>query len=242
VPAVAGAFGIWALIGLVVLMTAEEPLVGAARAVVRDVGQCFRLGLLWQLLALPLLGVVVLGLAITIVGILAIPVAVLAWVLTYVGAVTLGSLAVALVIGRALGGRGPARSSRAVELRSLLIGLVTLATLWFVTVSLSGIPVVGLLARVVALACSWVVATVGLGAVATGRVGALKGVIRFGRGGVTAGGFGAGGATTGARAAGEAPVAVVDPLAEEPAYSWLTPTPVQGVVAAKRAGDTLRQP
>ena len=126
--AVAGVFGIGLIIGLVVLMTAEEPLMAVARTAARDVSGSFWVGLLWQLLAVPLLAVIVVACAITIIGILAIPLAALAWALAYAGAFTLGILAVAMVIGRALVGRGeaePAPATRHLSPALWLHGLPT---------------------------------------------------------------------------------------------------------------------
>jgi len=97
-------------------------------------------GLLAQLAAIPLLVILVLACAVTIIGILAIPVAVLAWALAYTGAFT------------------------------------------------------------------WAAATVGLGAVVKSRGGVLR--LRF------------------------------ETTTETSIPSWQTPTPVQGVVAARRPVHT----
>ncbi|MCA2983644.1 hypothetical protein, partial [Gemmatimonas sp.] len=69
--AVAGTFGIGLVIGLVVLMTAEEALLAVAKGAARDVSGSFWAGLLTQLLAVPALVVLLLACAITIIGILA---------------------------------------------------------------------------------------------------------------------------------------------------------------------------
>ena len=205
--AVAGIFGIGLVIGLIVLTTAEDSLTAVAKAAARDIGGSFWVGLLWQALALPLLAVLVLACAITIIGILAIPIAVLAWALAYAGAFTLGLLAVAMVTGRALVGRGSTKGSRAAALRGLVVGLFALSLIWFGAAFLAPIPVAGILARLIALGFTWAVATVGLGAVVTSRGGIAK--IRFD--------------TT---------------LTEVAAPTWQTPTPVQGVVAARRPTST----
>lgn len=201
--AVAGIFGIGLLIGLIVLTTAEDSLTAVAKAAARDIGGSFWVGLLWQALAVPLLAVLVLGCAITIIGILAIPIAVLAWGLAYAGAFTLGLLAVALVIGRAVAGRGKATGSRAAALRGLVVGLFALSLVWFGASLLSSVPVAGVLSRLIALGFTWAVATVGLGAVVTSRGGIAK-------------------------------IRMETTLTEVAVPSWQTPTPVQGVVAARR--------
>ena len=199
---VAGVFGIVLLVGLTVLMTAESSVTAVARAAARDVSGSFWVGLLAQLAAVPLLVVLVLACAVTIIGILAIPVAVLAWALAYTGAFTLGLLAVAIVAGRAIAGKGGATNARAVALRGLTVGLMALSIVWFGAALLSNFAVVGLLVRLVAVAFTWAAATVGLGAVVKSRGGVLK--LRF------------------------------ETTTETSIPSWQTPTPVQGVVAARR--------
>ena len=203
----AGVFAIGLLIGLIVLMSAEETLTTVARAGARDISGSFWLGVLWQALAAPLLLVLVLGCAVTIIGILAIPVAVLAWALAYIGAFTLGLLAVALVVGRAIAGRGAGSNPRAVALRGLAVGLTALSSMWFAAALLEGVAIAGAVARLVAVALSWAAATVGLGAVVKSRAGIVR--FRF--------------ETT---------------TSEVAVPAWQTPTPVQGVVAARRPVPT----
>ena len=70
--AIAGVFGIGMIIGLVVLMTAEEALVAVAKTAARDVSGSFWAGVLTQLLAVPALVVLIVACAITIIGLLAI--------------------------------------------------------------------------------------------------------------------------------------------------------------------------
>ena len=201
--AVVGIFGIGLIIGLVVLTTAEDSLMAVARAAARDIGGSFWVGLLWQALAVPLLAVLVIGCILTIIGILAIPIVALAWALAYAGAFTLGLLAVALVIGRAMVGRGTGTGTRAAALRGLVVGLFALSLVWLGASLLSSVPVAGVLSRVVALGFTWAVATVGLGAVVKSRGGIAK-------------------------------IRMDTTMTEVAVPLWQTPTPVQGVVAARR--------
>lgn len=201
--AVAGIFGIGLVIGLIVLTSAEDSLTAVAKAAASDIGGSFWVGLLWQALALPLLAVLLLGCVITIIGILAIPIVVLAWALAYAGAFTLGLLAVALVAGRALVGRGSAKGSRAAALRGLVVGLFALSLVWLGASLMSSIPVAGILSRLIALGFTWATATVGLGAVVTSRGGIAK-------------------------------IRMDTTMTEVAVPIWQTPTPVQGVVAARR--------
>ena len=221
--AVAGVLGIGVIIGLVVLTTAEEALTAVAKTAARDISGSFWVGVLWQLLAVPLLVVLVVACAISIVGILVIPIAALAWVLAFAGAFTLGTLGVALVIGRALAGRGTGSSERRAALRGLTVGLAMLSLIWFGAAIAAKMPVAGAIARLIAVAFTWAVATVGLGAVVKSRLGVTQlsmrvGGSRFGMSGFTSQWGSASTTTT---------TAVTAP-------GWQTPTPVQGVVAARR--------
>ena len=223
--AVAGTFGIGLIIGLVVLMSAEEALSAVAKSAARDVSGSFWAGVLTQLLAVPVLAVLVIACAVTIIGILAIPVAALAWALALSGAVTLGILAVAMVIGRAIAGRGPATSERSAALRGLMVGLVTLSLVWFGAALASNVAVLGAISRLVAVAFTWAVATVGLGAVVKSRIGVSHLSVKFSR-------FDA---ETGERFTGTwSPSSSTGVNEVQVPVSWQTPTPVQGVVAAPK--------
>jgi len=223
--AVAGTFGIGMIIGLVVLMTAEEALLAVAKSAARDVGGSFWAGLLAQLLAVPALVVLLIACAVTIIGILAIPIAALAWALALAGAVTLGILAVAMVIGRAIAGRGTGATERSAALRGLTVGLIALSLVWFGAALASRLPVFGAVARLVAVAFTWAVATVGLGAVVKSRIGVSRLSVQFGRfGGSKFGGYTAKWGAASSTGVNEVQMPV----------SWQTPTPVQGVVAAPR--------
>jgi len=219
--AITGVFGIGMIIGLVVLTTAEEALLAVAKTAARDVSGSFWAGVVWQLLAFPILAVLLIACAITIIGILAIPIAALAWALAYAGAITLGVLAVAMVIGRAFGGRGSG-TERGAAVRGLVIGLIALSLLWFGAAIAAPMPLVGGLARLVALAFTWALATVGLGAVVKSRIGVAKLSVQFGR--IRGARWGSATTTT---------------TMEAPVPSWQTPTPVQGVVAARKTDTQL---
>ncbi len=201
--AVAGVFAIGLIIGLIVLVNAEESLTAVARSAASDVSGSFWVGVLWQLLAVPILVALVLACAITIVGIFLIPLVALGWALAYAGAFTLGLTAVALVAGRAIAGRGTGSSSRAVALRGLVVGFLCLSVVWVAAALFADMRIVSGVSRLVAVALSWAAATVGLGAVVKSRGGMMR--LRF--------------ETT---------------TTESAAPSWQTPTPVMGVVAARR--------
>ncbi len=226
--AVAGTFGIGMIIGIVVLMTAEEALLAVAKSAARDVSGSFWAGVLTQLLAVPALVILLVACALTIIGLLAIPIAALAWALALAGAVTLGVLAVSMVIGRAIAGRGTGSTERSAALRGLAVGLMVLSLVWFGAALAAGTPLVGAISRLAAVAFTWAVATVGLGAVVKSRIGVSRISMQFGRfGGAKMGGFTGKWAASSSTGVNETQVPV----------SWQTPTPIQGVVAAPRPAD-----
>ena len=171
--AVGAVAGIGIFIALIVLMTAQGPLEAVARAAERDVARSFWVGVLWQLLAVPVLLVASVVLTLTIILIPTIPIAMLLWALAYAGAMTLGLFAVSLVLGRAAL-RKKTTYDRGALLSSLLCGLLVLTAVWVAAALLVSIPVAGIFSRLLALALSWVVATVGLGAVVRSRGGTLR--------------------------------------------------------------------
>ncbi|MDQ6612028.1 MAG: hypothetical protein M3Y64_06315 [Gemmatimonadota bacterium] len=171
--AVGAVAGIGIFIALVVLITAQGPLEAVARAAERDVARSFWIGLLWQVLAVPLLLILALALTLTIILIPAIPIAMLMWALAYAGAMTLGLFAVSLVLGRAVLRKKTTYDRRAL-LSGLLCGLLLLTAVWVAAAVLVSLPIAGILTRLIALALSWVAATVGLGAVVRSRGGTLR--------------------------------------------------------------------
>ena len=199
--AVGGVAAIGLILALIVLMSAQEPLEAVARAAERDISASFWVGVLWQALAIPIVLLLALLLAVTIILIPAIPIAVLAWALAYAGAFTLGLFAVTLVVGRALLRRRTTHD-RGALLSSLMCGMIVLAVVWFGAAFLVTVPIIGILSRLFALALTWVAATVGLGAVVRSRVGTV--------------------------------LEHIEVTTETSIPSWQTPTPVFGVVAARR--------
>jgi hypothetical protein len=197
-------FALLTIIGLGVMVFAEGTIDGVVVALERGFARAFWIGLAGQVIALPVLLALVLGLAITVIGVLLIPFAIVAYVIACAGLVTLGFLAVARLTGGALASERGTTSARGVHLRALIIGLVVYLGLWMVAAAFTWNPIVGAVLRALALAITWVAATVGLGATLTSRAGTKRGITSAkGRSGA-------------------------DDL------SWQTPTPVSGVAAATR--------
>ena len=107
------------------------------------------------------------------------------------------------------------------------MGLGTLSLIWFGAAIVAKVPVAGAIARLRAVAFTWAVATVGLGAVVKSRMGVAQLSMRFGGSRFGSSGF--------ASRWGPASTTTTTEVA---APGWQTPTPVQGVVAARRPVST----
>ncbi|MDF1501603.1 polymer-forming cytoskeletal protein [Roseisolibacter sp. H3M3-2] len=212
-----GWLAILLLIGIGVLVSGSTYLDGVADTLQRSVGRAIAAGLVGQLLVLPALVTMVLLLVVTVVGILAVPLAVVALILAVAGLLTLGFLAVSFVTGRAIAGAPgdwKATAARGEALRALTVGLLVYLALWIAAAALQGLPMVAFVVRVAALGLTWVAATAGFGAALLSRAGTHTG-------GTPAGG-------AGRRAVGTVPAE------RDGVPVWQTPTPIGGIVAARR--------
>ncbi|MGH7665248.1 MAG: hypothetical protein ACRENI_13310 [Gemmatimonadaceae bacterium] len=203
-----------ALIGIGVLMFAGPHLDGVTDALEDHYGRSLLFGIVAQLAIVPLLALLVVGLAITILGILLIPFGVVAFLLALAGLLTLGFLAVARVTGTALMRRERLRSGpeRGVALRALMLGLAAFFSLWFVAALFTWAPMAGAVLRGVAIIITWVAVTAGLGATVMSRAGTRR----------------------------EDPAPEPEPDLSGSEFAWQTPTPVAGVVAARRPTPVTR--
>jgi hypothetical protein len=194
------------VIGFGVMIFAGEYLDGVTGTLERRFARSLWVGLLAQLALLPGLLLLIVGLALTIIGLLLIPFAIVAYLLAVAGLLTLGFLAVARMTGTALTGRGGAERAtpRAVVLRALVTGLLFYLGFWLVAGAFAWSPLVFAILTGVAGVVTWVALTAGLGATILSRAGVRRG--------------------------GQAPT-VVAPADD---LGWQTPTPVSGVVAARR--------
>lgn len=200
-----GWLAVLVVVGIGVLVLASPNLDAVTDALERDFGRALLAGVVGQLALLPVLVLLLVALALTILGILLIPFAVVAYVLAAAGLVTLGYLAIARMTGRSLldAAATDERSRRAASLRGMLFGLVVLMSPWLLAAVLGGTAMAGVVARVVAIAITWAAATAGLGAAIISRGGVRRAP-----------------APAAQRAMASA--------------SWQTPTPIAGVAAARR--------
>ncbi|HEY5441005.1 MAG TPA: hypothetical protein VIJ90_06970, partial [Gemmatimonadaceae bacterium] len=163
--------------------------------------RAFWYGVLGQIFVLPGLLILTVALALTIIGILLIPFAIVAYAIAVAGLVTLGFLAVVRLVGGALWQGGDA-SARGRALGALFAGIALFFVLWMIGSLLAWAPLAATVVRAAALAATWAAMTLGLGAAILSRAGTHRRVAGVAR-----------------------PVELA---------AWQTPTPVAGVVAARR--------
>ena len=96
---VLGWFAVLAIIGLGVLIFAEPNMDGVVEAMEGNFAKAFWFGVLGEIMALPALALLVVGLVLTLLGILLVPFAVVAYVIALAGLLALGFLAVARLTG-----------------------------------------------------------------------------------------------------------------------------------------------
>lgn len=168
-----GWFAVLVIIGVGVMIFAEANLDGVVLALERGVGRAFGAGLLGQLVALPVLALLCVALALTIIGVLLIPFAIVAYTIAIAGLVTLGFLAVSRLSGSPLV-RATDLTPRGVNLRAMFIGLIGYFAIWALAAAFTWHPVAGAALRMVALVVTWVAATAGLGATLLSRAGTQR--------------------------------------------------------------------
>lgn len=207
---VVGWFAVLVIIGLGVMIFAEPNMDGVVQTMERNFSRAFWFGVLGEIMALPALALLCIGLVLTILGVLLVPFAIVSYAIAVAGLLALGFLAVARLTGSIWSrpqNATPA-SARAANLRSLLIGVTLYMGLWLLAAAFTWQPLAGAILRGIALAVSWVAVTVGLGAAMLSRAGTRHLQARSG--------------ATASR-----------PAAQD--LAWQTPTPVAGVAAARRA-------
>lgn len=168
-----GWFAVLVIIGVGVMIFAEANLDGVVLALERGIGRSFGAGLLGQLVAAPVLALLCIALALTILGVLLIPFAIVAYTIAVAGLVTLGFLAVARLSGSPLV-RAPELTPRGVNLRAMFIGLIGYFAIWALAAAFTWQPVAGAALRMIALVITWVAATAGLGATLLSRAGTQR--------------------------------------------------------------------
>jgi hypothetical protein len=172
----AGWLAVLVVVGIGVLVFASPNLDAVSDALERGFWRSLLAGIATELALAPALALLCVGLVLTILGALLIPFAVVAYVLAAAGLVTLGLLAIARLAGRTVLGKeaSVAAPPRATALRNLVYGLLMLMVPWFAAGALAWSPRFELVARIIAIAVTWVAATAGLGASVVSRGGVRR--------------------------------------------------------------------
>lgn len=173
----AGVLGVFLTLGALgfgLVMFGRPNLEVVSDTVSHSFGRAFVTGLLGQILLLPTFGMLIVGLILSVAGILLLPFAVVVYALLVIVGAVGGFLAVAHAMGEtytrrrlALGAMIGSPNSY----RYLLVGLGALASLWFAWAVFGWVPIAGELIRGAALLVTWLLATAGFGAALLSRAG-----------------------------------------------------------------------
>jgi len=170
---VIGTFLTLTLLGFGLVAFARTNLETVADTASHSFLRSFLVGLLSQVLIIPTFGMLVVGLALSVVGVLLVPFVVIVYCLLVVVGVVGGFLGVTHALGESHTRR---RMARGVALspnsyRYLLVGLGSTASVWLAWSLFGWVPVAGMLMLGAAVIATWVLGTVGLGAAVLSRAG-----------------------------------------------------------------------
>ena len=173
----AGVFGVFltlSVLGFGVVMFGRQNLEIVSDTVSHSFGRALVTGLLGQVLLLPTFGMLVVGLILSVAGILLLPFAVAIFAMLVVIGVVGGYLAVAHAMGETYTRRRMALGAMIGSpnsYRYLLVGLVALTSLWAAWALFGWVPVAGSIVWGAAFFVSWLLGTAGFGAALLSRAG-----------------------------------------------------------------------
>jgi hypothetical protein len=171
---VLGVFLALTLLGFGLVLFGRQNLETVSDTVSHSFGRSFVTGLLGQILLLPTFGMLVVGLILSVAGILLLPFAVAVFALLVVVGVVGGYLAVAHAMGETYTRRRMALGAvigSPNSYRYLLIGLLALSSLWAAWALFGWVPVAGSIVWGAAFFATWLLGTAGFGAALLSRAG-----------------------------------------------------------------------
>jgi hypothetical protein len=174
---VAGMLGVFltlAVLGFGLVMFGRQNLEIVSDTVSHSFGRSFITGLLGQILLLPTFGMLVVGLILSVAGILLLPFAVAVFAMLAVIAVVGGYLAVAHALGETYTRRRMALGvviGSPNSYRYILVGLLALASVWAAWALFGWVPVAGSIIWGAAFFVTWLLGTAGFGAALLSRAG-----------------------------------------------------------------------
>jgi hypothetical protein len=171
---VLGVFLTLCALGFGLVMFGRQNLEVVSDTVSHSFGRALVTGLLGQILLLPTFGMLVVGLILSVAGILLLPFAVAVFAMLVVVGVVGGYLAVAHAMGETYIRRRMALGvmiGSPNSYRYLLVGLVALASIWAAWALFGWVPVAGSIIWGAAFFVSWLLGTAGFGAALLSRAG-----------------------------------------------------------------------
>jgi hypothetical protein len=174
---VAGVLGVFltlSVLGFGLVLFGRQNLEIVSDTVSHSFGRAFVTGLLGQILLLPTFGMLVVGLILSVAGILLLPFAVAVFAMLVVVGVVGGFLAVAHALGETYTRRRMAQGiviGSPNSYRYLLVGLLALASLWAAWALFGWVPVAGSIMWGAAFFVTWLLGTAGFGAALLSRAG-----------------------------------------------------------------------
>lgn len=173
VAGLAGVFLTLLGIGFGLVLFGKPNLEVISDTVTHTFGRSFAVGVLVQILVLPTFGVLILGLILSVVGILLVPFAVVASVLLVLVAVLAGFLGVAHALGEKYTRRRLAQGvfGSPNSYRYVVTGLAGIVVLWSGWAAFGWVPILGWISFGAAAVVTWFLLTVGVGAALLSRLG-----------------------------------------------------------------------
>jgi hypothetical protein len=171
---VLGVFLTLSVLGFGLVLFGRPNLEIVSDTVSHSFGRAFVTGLLGQVLLLPTFGMLVVGLILSVAGILLLPFAVAVFAMLVVIGVVGGYLAVAHALGETYTRRRMALGAvigSPNSYRYLLVGLLALFTLWAAWALFGWVPIAGSIVWGAAFFVSWLLGTAGFGAALLSRAG-----------------------------------------------------------------------
>jgi hypothetical protein len=173
----AGVFGVFltlAALGFGLVMFARPNLEVISDTAAHSFSRAFVTGLLGQILVIPTFGMLIVGLILSVAGILLLPFAVTVYALLVIVGALAGFLGVAHAMGETYTRRRMALGAvigSPNSYRYLVVGLGAVAVLWLAWSLFGWVPVAGTLIGGAAFLATWLLATAGFGAALLSRAG-----------------------------------------------------------------------
>jgi hypothetical protein len=153
------------LLGAFVLFFMRDYFKRAVEVVTNETGRSLFTGVVAGLATVPAVAVLCIAMAITIIGIVFIPIGVAAFSVAVGGIAILGFLAVAHVAGIALSHKSKSETPAGEELQYLFTGILAFSALWIIAAAFTWFPILGSILRVLAFSITLVAVATGFGAV-----------------------------------------------------------------------------